>query len=231
MGTSQGFQSTLPRRGPPHAPASLRPWRVFQPTPPGGGATLISTRTVSTLMRNFNPRSPCGERPTDTPSREISSLFQSTLPVRGATPIDPAAEFCCTFQSTLPVRGATVEDSDRIARLIDISIHAPRAGSDCTRLGSHLSALDFNPRSPCGERQHKCTFFKCVFMKKNLEFVICSSLYVISCRRQQRLSTSSYKYPCEPIQILMYASASLYRISGSSGRYVCLQPKCSILSS
>ena len=138
----------------------------------------------------------------------IFVVFQSTLPVRGATWDISNRYAVFPFQSTLPVRGATFK--------------APT---------SLLKVRNFNPRSPCGERQHKCTFFKCVFMKKNLEFVICSSLYVISCRRQQRLSTSSYKYPCEPIQILMYASASLYRISGSSGRYVCLQPKCSILSS
>ena len=181
--------------------------------------------------RDFNPRSPCGERQEFSRFVGMVIQFQSTLPVRGATrtafmlqtvyayfnPRSPCGERHTilinggnipTFQSTLPVRGATSEPISA----------APKA-------------IHFNPRSPCGERQHKCTFFKCVFMKKNLEFVICSSLYVISCRRQQRLSTSSYKYPCEPIQILMYASASLYRISGSSGRYVCLQPKCSILSS
>ena len=35
----------------------------------------------------------------------------------------------------------------------DISIHAPRAGSDRS-MPSSISARDnFNPRSPCGERQ------------------------------------------------------------------------------
>ena len=157
--------------------------------------------------------------------------FQSTLPVRGATGLVKAlGEMGFEFQSTLPVRGATAVDLDDLREGKFQSTLPVRGATPAARLFS-CRPCNFNPRSPCGERQHKYTFFKCIFMKKNLEFVIYSSLYVISCRGQQRLSTSSYKYPCEPIQILMYASASLYRISGSSGRYVCLQPKCSILSS
>ena len=34
-----------------------------------------------------------------------------------------------------------------------ISIHAPHAGSDLTHVAKITSALDFNPRSPCGERR------------------------------------------------------------------------------
>ena len=33
-----------------------------------------------------------------------------------------------------------------------ISIHAPRAGSDCFNTVLSLPPLNFNPRSPCGER-------------------------------------------------------------------------------
>ena len=58
----------------------------------------------------FNPRSPCGERlSTGKPSLNVPE-FQSTLPMRGATPMrtDPGN----------PGK---------------ISIHAPHAGSDCTR--------------------------------------------------------------------------------------------------
>ena len=42
---------------------------------------------------------------------------------------------------------------------------------------------------------------------------------------------SSPKLRCEPLCDLMNASPSHYRMSGSSGRYACLQPKCSILHS
>ena len=42
---------------------------------------------------------------------------------------------------------------------------------------------------------------------------------------------SSPRFRCEPLCDLMNASPSHYRMSGSSGRYACLQPKCSILLS
>ena len=55
------------------------------------------------------------------------------------------------FQSTLPVWGAT-----KLHRLVldcrDISIHAPRVGSDVIPPLSWPHPADFNPRSPCGER-------------------------------------------------------------------------------
>ena len=57
-----------------------------------------------------------------------------------------------TFQSTLPVWGATT-----ILALADIpkriSIHAPRVGSDIFGAIDKASSYNFNPRSPCGERQ------------------------------------------------------------------------------
>ena len=56
------------------------------------------------------------------------------------------------FQSTLPVRGATNFKYGK-RHLQDISIHAPRAGSDTGGLGMCIRIGDFNPRSPCGERQ------------------------------------------------------------------------------
>ena len=101
----------------------------------------------------FNPRSPRGERP-DAPQRHNrTARFQSTLPARGAT------------QNTLSFLNH--------AR---ISIHAPREGSDLYRLqfahgrlifqstlparGATKAAynnvaprVNFNPRSPRGERQ------------------------------------------------------------------------------
>ena len=57
----------------------------------------------------FNPRSPCGERRSPTRTPLALSLFQSTLPVWGATgPVGPVSPFG------------------------PISIHAPRVGSDGT---------------------------------------------------------------------------------------------------
>ena len=78
----------------------------------------------------FNPHSPCGERLFCTRSMNGKNVFQSTLPLRGAT-------------------------TDRFGGLHArfISIHTPLAGSD-TAANMMLAGMpDFNPHSPCGERR------------------------------------------------------------------------------
>ncbi len=75
-------------------------------------------------------------------------VFQSTLPVRGATGgVAAVEEGDGIFQSTLPVRGATVIITSGAAGEI-ISIHAPREGSDLGGGHGPVSDMDFNPRSP-----------------------------------------------------------------------------------
>ena len=59
----------------------------------------------------------------------FSSVFQSTLPARGATRWTIKNTRLEKFQSTLPARGATVLRKEAILS-DDISIHAPRTGSD-----------------------------------------------------------------------------------------------------
>ena len=67
---------------------------------------------------------------------------------------------CTEFLSTLPVRGAT-RVYRRFVRLPEISIHAPRAGSDrSTRTRTRRPGY-FYPRSPRGERQ-LCKALRCI---------------------------------------------------------------------
>ena len=103
---------------------------------------------------NFNPRSPCGERPRLPFLPRTFRAFQSTLPVRGATRLQGSVYFSALGISIhAPRAGSDNMDRRGAACLSNISIHAPRAGSDglsiCTL---HIIHLDFNPRSPCGER-------------------------------------------------------------------------------
>ena len=56
-------------------------------------------------------------------------MFQSTLPVKGATYDTARDAFIAPFQSTLPAKGATV-DARSGARAGLVSIHAPSEGSD-----------------------------------------------------------------------------------------------------
>ena len=137
---------------------------------------------------DFNPRSPCGERRLGLKALRSRFIFQSTLPVGGATsPYRASYLSHGLFQSTLPVGGATGR-RDEDSRIQKISIHAPRGGSDFVdeiRLlenelfqstlpvgGATLCAIvisplegDFNPRSPWGERQNpqKGDHTKCYF--------------------------------------------------------------------
>ena len=74
-------------------------------------------------------------------------VFQSTLPVRGATTPNTLSPTKNTFQSTLPVRGATKTLFNFISTLL-ISIHAPREGSDLLDQPSLFVDCYFNPRSP-----------------------------------------------------------------------------------
>jgi len=80
--------------------------------------------------------------------------FQSTLPGRGATTNRPARlGGRKDFQSTLPGRGATTIPPRTVMREKGLSIHAPRAGSDCRSSFCSAVLTPFNPRSPGGERR------------------------------------------------------------------------------
>ena len=144
------FQSTLPVWG-----ATGRPWRsgaipaISIHAPRVGSDTGYTgvKRSVSISIHaprvgsdatevasfggdnNFNPRSPCGERLFEYIGKPTHHLFQSTLPVWGAT---RTLRTCCVpyiFQSTLPVWGATL-----------------------CMFYLFLYLRNFNPRSPWGER-------------------------------------------------------------------------------
>ena len=77
--------------------------------------------------------------------------FQSTLPLRGATPASRRLRDMIEFQSTLPLRGATMPEL-LVRDGLCISIHTPLAGSDHAGTARKGWALYFNPHSPCGER-------------------------------------------------------------------------------
>ena len=90
----------------------------------------VKEEALCSNLRNFNPRSPHGER-----LRHLQ-IYQS--PSR--------------FQSTLPARGATRGLRHKVA-VLGISIHAPRTGSDTPCTTTFSPRTDFNPRSPHGERR------------------------------------------------------------------------------
>ena len=78
---------------------------------------------------NFNPRTPCGVRQKLPTLLNLSPLFQSTHPLRGATMQDFVISSSFKISIHAPLAGCDAES--RIAdRLKFISIHAPLAGCD-----------------------------------------------------------------------------------------------------
>ena len=159
------FQSTLPMRGATRKALSCVKGYTFQSTLPMRGATAGSCAENADTdqfsihtphagsdrsgnirdgdVQFFNPHSPCGERQKTIVDREISLLFQSTLPMRGATYIQ-------TFNSTA----------------VGFSIHTPHAGSDSLLSQRYSRSILFNPHSPCGERPAEfwlCWKVFCIF--------------------------------------------------------------------
>ena len=128
------------------------------------------------LLPNFNPRSPCGERPRSHSLVRVYAGFQSTLSLRRATTpglcrIRPAiisihallAESdehsldilpaSLGFQSTLSLRRATVKPLALNNFYLFQSTLSLRRATRST--GPEIYQRHFNPRSPCGER-HGC---------------------------------------------------------------------------
>ena len=122
------FQSTLPVGGATTTDGYTYEGDNISIHAPRGGSDR-QRRWSSCPVRDFNPRSPWGER------------HKVTLPV----------DVPQRFQSTLPVGGATWSTDSWMYRWV-ISIHAPRGGSDYKWLETPFPCHNFNPRSPWGER-------------------------------------------------------------------------------
>ena len=102
---------------------------------------------------DFNPRSPWGERPLATQCCTPRRIFQSTLPVGGATTRQSTQQpHNKNFNPRSPW-GERLPMAARLSPYHVISIHAPRGGSDsASRKGKFKRLKHFNPRSPWGER-------------------------------------------------------------------------------
>ena len=123
-----GFQSTLPVRGATKdAPIETITGDISIHAPRAGSDPLISTLSASLLY--FNPRSPCGERLYNYHADKVFILFQSTLPVRGATTSRKHQNIFIKISIHAPRAGSDSKTSRKHQNTF-ISIHAPRAGSD-----------------------------------------------------------------------------------------------------
>ncbi len=148
---SAGFQSTLPARGATRRRRSARSGRAFQSTLPARGATS----RVAVLQGDKNISIHAPRTGSDLPFvtfHQRNRVFQSTLPARGATVRDALrSRLMVDFNPRSP-HGERLYDTSTAKKLHEISIHAPRTGSDLPFVTFHQRNRDFNPRSPHGER-------------------------------------------------------------------------------
>ena len=92
----------------------------------GSDRCAVRRKTAATY---FNPRSPHGERRSEDDVLHPASVFQSTLPARGGTVGSFAGAFGADISIHAPRTGS--DAVQRFAQSVaDISIHAPRTGSD-----------------------------------------------------------------------------------------------------
>ena len=93
------------------------------------GATVLG-KDPAAGFSDFNPRSPCGERPEVQEEPVAAIEFQSTLPMRGAT---DSTRFMTSSHDDFNPRspcGERLLSYCSISKNPHISIHAPHAGSD-----------------------------------------------------------------------------------------------------
>ena len=138
------------------------------------GATILDYDDVIDAQ-NFNPRSPCGERPCRVDKDESAVRISIHAPHAGSDPArqdahahgqdfnprSPCGERLDGHDSRAdrgrisihaPHAGSDGTGSEQLLQ-VRISIHAPHAGSDAFRCPPRGARLHFNPRSPCGERR------------------------------------------------------------------------------
>ena len=101
----------------------------FQSTLPGWGATK-PIQGDRQNRKDFNPRSPDGERHGDAANVTVTDVFQSTLPGWGATrrPLSQSPGFRISIHA--PRMGSDCRSAGSPCPRRPISIHAPRMGSD-----------------------------------------------------------------------------------------------------
>ena len=122
------FQSTLPVWGATgYWPKSHLLDKISIHAPRVGSDRHMTRRWLHQM--NFNPRSPCGERPASRQKRCGTLYFNPRSPCGERLSAASITGASSSFQSTLPVWGATRADGD-LRRRRGISIHAPRVGSD-----------------------------------------------------------------------------------------------------
>ena len=124
------FQSTRPLRGATTNRFPLCYYYIISIHAPLAGRDAAGAYLIYFRNDNFNPRAPCGARPTSSRSCNASSTFQSTRPLRGATASTRSTLALSSHFNPRAPCGARHKSYQTYQFSAYISIHAPLAGRD-----------------------------------------------------------------------------------------------------
>ena len=122
----------------------------FQLTLPIRGA-IPDGRPHGQQDKDFNSRSPYGERSNRLGMSNRNAVFQLTLPIRGAINNQQSMQLADIFQLTLPIRGAMSWWFPAFRPSRNFNSRSPY-GERSISASTTVRRKNFNSRSPYGER-------------------------------------------------------------------------------
>ena len=144
--TTYKFQSTLPVWGATVSTCSFTVTSFISIHAPRVGSDRIAHR-ITYQSGNFNPRSPCGERPRWAVSCCNRRYFNPRSPCGERLDYEFAVETQVMISIHAPRVGSDVA-SDIVPSFLIISIHAPRVGSDAAFLLRQVPGLLISIHAP-----------------------------------------------------------------------------------
>ena len=127
----------------------LRQVKISTHAPLAGRDFIFSSSACVAFY--FNPRAPCGARPSKYPCMHRDKYFNPRAPCGARLTQSKLSDLQAEFQPTRPLRGATHAEHARRLMVV-ISTHAPLAGRDISGKKRAPHRWYFNPRAPCGAR-------------------------------------------------------------------------------
>ena len=103
-------------------------------------------------IHHFNPRSPHGERLYCQIKKEAMTIFQSTLPARGATISGTPYKQTSDISIHAPRTGSDASEDEHFAAINEFQSTLPARGATIIAVPLRRRFTNFNPRSPHGER-------------------------------------------------------------------------------
>ncbi len=163
--------------------------------------------------------------------RTVQPPFQPTRPLRGATDFDFSDVRQVFISTHAPLAG---RDRGRCApqQKRSISTHAPLAGRDHNGHPGRHRVRSISTHAPLAGRDSKSVQITMhIFAITDKFQMLLHRMPPVRAFCSFLMQENHADFGCEPPKWSLRACASHYKIIGSSGRYVCLQPKCSILFS